>query len=227
MTGKKRKLAGPAGQIVVRHLVAACGLRAPRSRRCSARRRLVVRRIAQHEHAVPAADDLLAELRQPPQQSPRRLVGQDLGAHRGVPQPRQALRHRQLQQRLVARADGEGIERGIDAEQHADRPAGDLRRHHRALRARGLHALDQPPPAHVSVGRSVSRNQTGRPVSLPSCVIQAELALLDVEVAVHAEGAVADIAERAADAEQLLAPRNSGSAPSRRSASCGSWCGRW
>ena len=166
--------------------------------------RLVVRRIAHDEHAIPARGDLRAELRQPPHQFGRRFVGQDCRAHRRVLQPRQPLGRGQLQQFLVARPDRERIERGIDAQHDADRAAGDLRGDERALRAGGAHAFHQALPAH-RIGRAVGQQEPDRPAGvLAQLRHPGEFLGLDVEVAVHAERAVPQALQRRTDAEQFL-----------------------
>ena len=190
-------------------------------------RRLVVRRIAQLEHAVPAADDVLAELRKAAQQFLGRRVGQDLGAHRGIAQALHALGDRQGQQLLVAGADGEGVQRRVGAEQHAHRPARHLRRDIGALLAGIAHAIHQAAPALV-VGGAVGQQEPDRAAGLLAELGHPlQLALLDVEVAVHAEGAVAHLRPARGRCPSAPPPRRSGWAPCRPSASCGCWCGWW
>ena len=189
--------------------------------------RLVIRRIAHREHAVPARNDMLAELRQPrsaagdgaSERICARIAGSCMRLMRSA--------DRQLQQRLVARPDGERIQCGIDAQHHADRTAGDLRSDLGALRARPCTPSISRRQRTLSVGRSVSRNQTGRPVSLPKLRHPLQLFGFIVEIAVHAECAVAQALEARSRCRAAPALRSNAPAPSRRSVSCASWCARW
>ena len=165
---------------------------------------LVVRRIAHDEELVEALGDDLAELRELGDLGFRRLVGQDFPPHLGIAQPPALLLDRQAFERLVARPHRERIERGADAHHHADRPARHLRGQRQALGARLVHGLHQPPPALrvlVAVGEQEPDRAAGL---LGELAHPAQLVLLVVEVAVHAERAGAGDAQRRADAEQLV-----------------------
>ena len=107
----------------------------------------------------------------------------------------------------IARPDRERIERGADAEHDSDRPAGDLRGQFCALCPRGMDRRQQAPPPHrvvVAVGEQEPHRAAGFPGKLRH---PGEFRRFVVEIAVHAERAGADRAQRRADAEQLVAPR--------------------
>ena len=144
-----------AGQVVVAEL--RRGLVGARRHRRDALlvRRLVVRRIAEHVHAVPAGrDGPLAAAAGSPAAS-RMAARQDRLAHRGIAQPGQPVGDREPRQRGEGRAGGERVERGGQAQDDADWPAGDLRGERGAARAGAC-------ARRPSAGASAAGRRTGR-----------------------------------------------------------------
>ena len=188
---------------------------------------LVVRRIAHDEELVEALGHDLAELRELGDLGVRGLFGEDLPPHLGIAQPAPLLLDRQAFERLVARPHRERVERGADAHHHADRPARHLRGEREALGARLVHRLHQAAPA-LRIGVAVGQQEPDRAAGLlRELAHPAQLELLVVEIAVHAERAGAGHAQRRADAEQLVIVGVARRARDRRPASCASRCARW
>jgi len=168
------------------------------------RRRLVIRRVAHDIEPVPLARHRLAELRELGDVGVRRRFGENLPADFRIAQPLALFRDRQRFKFLVARPHRERIERGADAHHDADRPAGDLRGEREALRARRMRCVKEPPPA-LRVFIAVGEQEPHRPSGLArEPGHPGKLIILVVKVAVHAESAHADCAERRADPNQLV-----------------------
>src|SRR5262249_38499016 len=156
--------------------------------------RLVVRRIAHDEELVPALSDRLAELTELRDLGVRRLLGEDFPSHFEIAQPPALLRDGKAFKRLVARPDGERIERGTDAHHGADWAARNLCCQRQALGTRRVYGFDQAPPplrVFIAVGEQEPDRATGfsGELSYPP-----QLIILVVEIAVHAECAGAGYA---------------------------------
>ena len=131
-------------------------------------------------------------------------AGATLDGTLGVAQTLSLLGNGQAFELLVARPHRERIERGPDAHHDADRPPGDLRGHREAVGARFMYGLNQPPPALrvvVAVGQQEPHRTAGLARNSPE---PRKLIGLVVEIAVHAESAGADRAQRRANADKLL-----------------------
>ena len=223
---EEQQIAGSLGQIIigdfVRRMVGA------RRDRGDARfgPRLVVGRVAHQIHAVPPGRDQLHQWPEPRHQCRRRPVRDDRLAHRRVAQQHQPLGQRQPLIRLVALADRERVQRCGDAEDDADRAAGDLRRDRGARGARPVHTLHDPPPA-LRVGRPVGQEEPHRAPGLaPEAGDPFELGCLVLEIAVHAKGAGAGGTEPGTDPGQFVDLGKAAGHHLALRSSCAHWCAR-
>jgi hypothetical protein len=127
----------------------------------------------------------------------------DLAPQLRIAQPAPLLLDRQLFERLVARAHRERVQRSADPHHHADRPSRDLRGERQPLSARVVHRRHQAAPA-LRVLVAVGQQEPDRPAGfLGELAHPAQLVLLVIEIAVHAECAGAGDAERRADPQKL------------------------
>ncbi|MBA7468283.1 hypothetical protein ES707_03526 [subsurface metagenome] len=168
------------------------------------RARLVIRRVVHGEELVPAAGDELAELGELGDLGFGRFFGENFSPQLRIEQAPPLLLDRKMFERLVGRPHGERIERGADAHHHADGAAGDLRGQRQSVGARRMYRLHQALPA-LGVLEAIGEQEPDRAAGF-FCLLAhpAQLIVLVVEVAVHAEGARAEFAQRRADAEQLV-----------------------
>ncbi len=136
-----------------------------------------------------------------------RLFGENFPSQFGIEQPLALLFDGKVFDGLVGRPHGERIERGTDAHHHADRAAGDLRRERQPVGARRMDRLHQAPPA-LRILEAIGEQEPDRTAGC-LCLLShpAQLVVLIIEVAVHAERAAAELAQRGADAKQLVIVR--------------------
>ena len=121
-----------------------------------------------------------------------------------IAQPTALFLDRQAEQLSIARPHRERVESGADAHHNADRPARHLRRDRQALRAQLVDRFDDAAPA-LRVVVAVGEQEPDRPAGFARLLANpAQLELLIVEIAVHAERAGAGHAQSRADAEQLM-----------------------